>query len=107
MSHTLTADGWLRALQAAGKLCDPKMKEKLGRLCAAIKRRCEEGGVRHRTGATIEELSTETDCSEGWISNVIESHLIRVCFDREDCDWEPGDDNKNNVMIPARFGQKF
>jgi hypothetical protein len=104
MWHRLTSDGWIRALQAAGRLCDPKMKEKLGRLCARIKRRCEEGGVRHRTGVTIQELSEDTGFSEGWISNVIESHLIRMCFQQEDCEWEPGDYNKNYVMIPARFG---
>lgn len=105
--HSLTPRGWIKALQAAGKLCDPKMKEKLGWLCAPIKRRCEEGGVRHRNGVTIQKLSEETGFSEGWISNVIESHLIRICFRQEGCEWEPGDDNKNYVMIPARFGLKL
>jgi len=107
MWHRLTPGGWVKALQAAGKLCDPEMKEKLGRLCAPIKRRCQEGGVRHRSGLTIQELSEETGLSEGWISNVIESHLIRICLQQEDCGWEPDDENKNYVMIPASFGRKL
>jgi hypothetical protein len=107
MWQRLTPDGWLKALEAAGELCDEKMKEKLGKLCVPIKRRCEEGGVRHRDGVTVQQLSAETPFSEGWICNVIDSHLMRICLQQEDCDWEPGDDNKNYIMIPARFGQKL
>jgi hypothetical protein len=101
--YRFTALGWLKALDAVGTLGSPEMNEKLGRLCAAMKRRCEEGG-RHRDGTTIDELATETGFSEDWIYNAIESHLIRECFNRVDCEWEPGDGMKNHVMIPARFG---
>ena len=106
MFFRVTPYGWIKALQAAGRLSDPKVREKLARLCAAIKRRCEEGG-RHRVGVTVHALSEETGFSEGWISNAIESHLIRTCFHQVDCEWEPGDYNKNNVIIPARFGLKL
>ena len=102
--YRLTPDGWIKGLEAAGKLCDEKTSEALGSLCAKIKHRCEDGGLRHRSGTTIQELSAETGIPQGWISNVIDSHLIRICFQQVDCEWEPGDDNKNHVMIPARFG---
>lgn len=101
--YRLTAYGWLKALEAAGRLGDPDMKENLGKLSAAMKRRCEDGG-RHRDGTTIQELAEETGFSEDWIYNVVESHLIRECLNRVDCGWEPGDDMKNYVMIPTRFG---
>ena len=101
--YRFTAYGWLKALEAAGRLGDTEMKEKLGKLSAAMKRRCEEGG-RHRDGSTIQELAQETGFSEDWIYNVVESHLIRECLNRVDCNWEPGDQMKNYVMIPARFG---
>lgn len=101
--YRFTAYGWLKALEAAGRLGDTEMKEKLGKLSAAMKLRCEEGG-RHRDGSTIQELAQETGFSEDWIYNVVESHLIRECLNRVDCDWEPGDQMKNYVMIPARFG---
>ena len=74
--YRFTAYGWLKALEAAGRLGDTEMKEKLGTLTAAMKRRCEEGG-RHRDGSTIQELAQETDFSEDWIYNVVESHLMR------------------------------
>jgi hypothetical protein len=102
--YRLTPGGWIKGLEAAGRLRDEKTNGALGSLCASIKRRCEDGGLRHRTGVTIQELSEETDIPQGWISNVIDSHLIRICFQQVDCEWEPGDDNKNHVMIPARFG---
>lgn len=102
--YRLTAHGWLKALNAAGTLGSSGIKEQLGKLCATMKRRCEEGG-RHRDGATIQELADDTGFSEDWIYNVVESHLIRECLNRVDCDWEPGDEYmKNYVMIPARFG---
>jgi hypothetical protein len=37
--YRLTAYGWLKALEAAGRLGDPEMKENLGKVCAAMKRR--------------------------------------------------------------------
>jgi hypothetical protein len=102
--YRLTARGWLKALEAARTLGSPEMKEQLGKVCAAIKRRCEEGG-RHRDGTTIQELAEETGFSEDWIYNVVETHLLRECLNRVDCDWEPGDETmKNHIMIPARFG---
>lgn len=101
--YRLTARGWIMALDAAGRLCDAGMKEDLGKICAAMKRRCEAGG-RHMDGTTIQELAQETSFSEAWLYNVVESHLIRVCLKRVDCEWEPDDRNKNHVMIPARFG---
>jgi hypothetical protein len=103
----LTPSGWVGALRAARSLDNPKMKEKLGKLCAAMKRRCEEGGVRHLASTTIQQLSEETGFSEAWIFNVVDSHLIRVSFQQVDCEWEPDDDNKNHIVIPARFGLKL
>lgn len=102
--YRLTPPGWIEGLRAAGKLCDENIQGALGNLCACIKRRCEDGGVRHRSSMTIQEMVEETGFPEGWISNVIDSHLIRTCFKQVDCEWEPGDYNKNYVMIPARFG---
>jgi hypothetical protein len=37
--------------------------------------------------------------------DVVETHLIRVCLGQEDCEWEPHDEMKNHILIPARFGQ--
>src|ERR1039458_9541380 len=76
--YRLTPGGWIKGLEAAGRLRDEKTNGALGSLCASIKRRCEDGGLRHRTGVTIQELSEETDIPQGWISNVIDSHLSRI-----------------------------
>src|ERR1039458_4103452 len=84
----LAPDGWIKGLEAAGKLCDEKTSEALGSLCAKIKHRCEDGGLRHRSGTTIQELSAETGIPQGWISNVIDSHLIGICFQQVDCEWD-------------------
>src|ERR1051325_4124966 len=74
--YQLTAAGCVSALELAGVLVDAKMKEKLGKLCAAPKRRCQNGG-RHRDGTTIQELAAETGFAEDWIYNAVECHLIR------------------------------
>jgi hypothetical protein len=101
---SLTAHGWIDALRAADKLCDAAMIEKLGVLCSILKRRCERRGGRHLESVTIDELSGESGYSVDWIYNVVDSHLIRICFNRIDCEWASDDKNKNHVEIPARFG---
>src|ERR1039458_4570087 len=63
--YRLTPGGWIKGLEAAGRLRDEKTNGALGSLCASIKRRCEDGGLRHRTGVTIQELSEETDIPQG------------------------------------------
>jgi hypothetical protein len=107
MFYRLTPDGWVKALDAAGELCGPAMKDKLGILCAKVKNTCDAGGARHRDRTTIEDLSNLTGFSAGWISNVISGHLIKLCLNQVECEWEPDDDNKNYVIIPARFGMKL
>jgi hypothetical protein len=103
--YRLTASGWIEALRATGALCNPAMKDSLGKVCAHMKARCVAGTGRHRDGTTIQEVAAETGWSEAFIHNVVEAHLIRECLGQEDCDWEPGDEHmKNCVMIPARFG---
>lgn len=88
-----------------GKLCDSETKEKLGKLCVVINGYCKQSGVSHQESTTVRELSAKTGFSEGWIFNVVESHLISECFNQVDCEWELGDEAfKNHIMIPARFG---
>ena len=106
--YRLTARGWIEALRATGDLCDPAMKDFLGKVCANMKARCVAGTGRHRDGTTIHEVAAETGLLEAYIYNVVEAHLIRECLGQVDCDWEPGDEQmKTHIMIPARFGQSL
>jgi hypothetical protein len=106
--YRLTARGWIEVLRATGALCDPAMKESLGKVCANMKGRCVAGTGRHRASTTTHEVAAETGLSEAFIYNVVDAHLIRECFNQVDCDWEPGDEQmKTNIMIPARFGQSL
>jgi hypothetical protein len=104
--YRLRAKGWIEALRATGALCDPAMKDSLGKVCARMKARCEAGTGRHRASTTVHEVAAETGLSAAYIYNVVDAHLIRECFSQVDCDWEPDDQkNKNHIMIPARFGR--
>src|SRR5450759_2993325 len=87
--YRLTASGWIEALRATGVLCDPAMKDSLGKICANMKARCVAGTGRHRDGTTIQEVAAEAGLSEAYIYNVVEAHLIRECPGQVDCDWEP------------------
>ena len=57
----LTPSGWIAALKATGRFDEPDMKEKAGRLTAALKRRV--AGRKHDGGADRTTLAQEPGAS--------------------------------------------
>jgi hypothetical protein len=103
--YALTPDGWIQTLEAAGELWSDDTKKNLGKVCAALKNRIE----RHKQQAAgalvgVHEIVSETGLPEYWISNVIESRLIRVVLKRQDAYWAPLDQMKSTIEVPVDVG---
>jgi hypothetical protein len=98
----VTSHGWIKALEANGKLCDSQMKKDLGTLSAALKNRLERTQGPALVGT--EEIVSDTGLPHYWVVNVIHSHLIKYCLKRKDADWAEGDRMESLIEVPIDFG---
>ncbi len=98
----ITPSGWIKTLEATGKLCDEQMKRDLGTISAALKERLE----RTRGPALVgtDEIVSETGLPRYWVVNAIRSHLIKHCQNRKDADWAPDDKMESLIEVPIDFG---
>ncbi|MGA2183897.1 MAG: hypothetical protein ABSH47_12780 [Bryobacteraceae bacterium] len=97
----LTPQGWIKGLEAIGRLCDDQMKKDLGRLAAALKNRLNRTEGPAVVGT--HEIVSETGLPHYWVVNVIHSHLIRHCLRRKDADWAEGDRMESLIEVPIDF----
>jgi hypothetical protein len=100
--YWLTGSGWIAGLKAIGQWSDPEFLSKAGLLSEALKRKIDgrqECGLTDRT-----KLAQETNLSEFFVYDVIDSHLLRELFRRIDATWAPDDRMKNYIDIPPDFG---
>ncbi len=98
----VTSHGWIKALEANGKLCNAQMKKDLGTLSAALKNRLERTKGPALVGT--DEIVRETGLPHYWVVNVIHSHLIEYCLKRKDADWAEGDCMESLIEVPIDFG---
>ena len=98
----VTSHGWIKALEADGKLCDAPTKKDLGTLSAALKNRLERTEGPALVGT--DEIVSETGLPHYWVVNVIHSHLIKYCLERKDADWAEGDRMESLIEVPIDFG---
>ncbi|HTQ58126.1 MAG TPA: hypothetical protein VMI94_26860 [Bryobacteraceae bacterium] len=98
----LTRQGWVKALEATGNLCNEQMKKDLGRLSAVLKDRLERTSGPALVGT--HEVVSETRLPHYWVVNAIHSHLIAHCLKRRDADWAPGDRMESLIEVPINFG---
>jgi hypothetical protein len=98
----LTPSGWIKALGAAGKLCDEQMKKDLGTLSAALKRCLERTEGSALVGT--DEIVSETRLPHYWVVNAIHSHSIQYCLKRKDANWAPDDEMESVIEVPIDFG---
>jgi hypothetical protein len=98
----LTPLGWIKALEATGKLCDDRMKKDLGLISASLKDRLERTEGPARVGT--DEIVNETGLPQYWVVNVIHSHLIAHCLRKKDADWAEGDGMESLIEVPIDFG---
>lgn len=98
----LTPSGWIKTLEATGKLCDHQMKKDLGSLCTALKARLERTVEPALVGT--HEIVSETGLPFYWVVNAINSHLIKHCLHRKDADWAPDDEMESVIEVPIDFG---
>jgi hypothetical protein len=101
----LTASGWIAALKVTGSFDTPEMKDKAGRLAAALKRQVD--GRKHDGSVERSELAQETGLEESFIYDAIDSHLLRHLFGRIDAHWATDDQNNNYIDIPSDFDHKL
>jgi hypothetical protein len=100
----LTPQGWVKALEVTGKLCDEQMKNDLGKLSAALKDHLERTKGSALVGT--HEIVTETGLPHYWVVNAIHSHLIEHCLKMKDADWAPDDEMESLIEVPIDFGHR-
>jgi len=104
--YWLTGAGWIAGLKLTGAFDDPEFRRKAGRLQAALKARIKPDNREHWGDASRTELARETGLSEFFVYDAIDSHLLSKLSGIIDAGWSVGDDMKNWIDIPPRFGLK-
>ena len=100
--YQFTAVGWIEALKVTGRFASQDMKEKAGRLSAALKKRVK--ARREDCLVSRTELANETGLSESFVYDAIDCHLLRHLFGSIDAHWALGDQMKNYIDVPIDFG---
>lgn len=98
----LTPRGWIKVLEATGKLRDDKMREDLGQVSRRLKDRLER--TQGPALVATHEIVDQTGLSHCWVVNVIQSHLIAHCLRKKDADWAEGDNMQSLIEVPIDFG---
>jgi|LSQX01.1.fsa_nt_gb hypothetical protein len=96
-----TGLGWLEALYQIGLFQDEALKRKMGEYAAILKNYVK--GREQDKVISFNELVRETELSEGWVFNAIESGLLQKSFGIHDATWL---DRGFLVKIPLNFGVK-
>jgi len=105
--YQLTGPGWIEGLKLTGRFEDPEFQQRAGKLSAALKARVKASNRQQRGNAGRTELSRETGLSEFFIHDAIDSHLLAEMFSGMlDASWAEGDNMKNYIDIPRRFGKR-
>jgi hypothetical protein len=99
----LTAKGWVKALEATGRLCDDKMKEDLGNLSGRLKD-CLHGRGNGPALVGTDEIVNKTGLPHYWVVNAIHSRLIERCLRRVGAFWAEDDHVESVIEVPVRFG---
>lgn len=99
----LTPSGWLKTLEAIGKLCDEQMKKDLGTLSAALKRRLERTEGSALVGT--DEIVSDAGLPRHWVVNPIHSDLTEHCLKRKGAGWAPDDEMESLIEVPIDFGR--
>ena len=98
--YTLTGDGWIAGLKAVGLFDDTIFRGKAGLLSKSLKAKISrEWGFTDR-----QTVASETGLSEFFVYDAIDSQLLRALFNQTDATWAQGDEMKNSIDIPPRFG---
>ena len=77
----------------------PEMTSKAGKLCAALKDRVK--GRQYEQIVHVSEIATETDLSEDFVRDAIESDLIRELFGTKGAGWATPEDRGKFIEIPV------
>jgi hypothetical protein len=104
--YELTGPGWIAGLRVAGAFEDDEFRRKSGLLQKALKARIKPENRDQWGSADRTELANETGLSEFFVYDAIDSHLLEALFDIVDAGWAEGDEMKNYIDIPPRFGLK-
>jgi hypothetical protein len=104
-NYLLTGEGWLRAMELAGKL-DAEFDRKIGELCAFLKRKVKAEGKREKGFTELSEIARGTGLSKGWVFNAIDSRVLARRYGRIEAYWSSGDQMKNYIEIPPDFGME-
>jgi len=102
--YSLTGPGWIEGLKVTGKFEERDFKRKAGQLQAALKARVKPSNRQQWGHASRTDLARETGLSEFLIYDAIDSHLLRELNGVIDAHWSDGDNMKNWIDIPPRFG---
>jgi hypothetical protein len=103
--YRFTPAGWIEALKVTGRFASRDLKEKAGKLSAALKKRVK--GRREDCLVSRTELANETGLSESFVYDAIDCHLLRHLFGSIDAYWAPGDQMNNYIEVPIDFGHEL
>lgn len=103
-AYTLSGYGWIRGLKLRGEFDTDEMKQKTGKLAAALKLRIKSVNREYDQFAGVSELATETGLPEAFIRNAIESNLIEELFGTIGAEW--ASDRGRSIRIPNDFGHR-
>lgn len=104
--YELTGPGWIEGLKIIGAFDDDEFRRKAGLLQKTLKARIKPDNREQWGAADRTELARETGLSEFFVYDAIDSHLLGALFGIIDARWAEGDDMKNCIDIPPRFGLK-
>jgi hypothetical protein len=104
--YWLKGPGWIAGLKITGVFDDEGFRRKAGQLQAALKARIKAENRDQWGTASRTELAQETGLSEFFVYDAIDSGLLGALFGTIDAYWGEGDDMKNWIDIPPRFGLK-
>jgi hypothetical protein len=97
----LTPRGWLIGLDLTGRINESEFLDRVGRLCAAVKKHVKD----RREDALVyaRDLEAEANLPFGWLANMISANVIEERFGRTGPHWAKG----LFIQIPVDVGIKF
>jgi len=99
--YRLTEYGWREGIILLEKHKDIAFREKLGKLCAAMKGFVK--GRRDNVIADVEDISSKSGLPSGFVQNVIDSHILEICLNVQGAEWV-NNRRMYDILIPLDFG---
>jgi hypothetical protein len=103
----LTEIGWSRSIEETGRLEDPEVTRRCGRLAATLKGYVEAVEYRDDQNVEFDQLVADSQLPPGWLENAITGQLLTLKFKHPVRYWEVRWIVRGSLLrVPAVFGQR-